>query len=74
MPRLTLLHPIQLLVSDHLLQILPPSFHLPRAFLGHSDTAAYRLLSFQRERLLECVGVAQEVRYVNESLACEALP
>ena len=72
MPRLALLHPVQLLVSGHLLQILPPSFHLPRAILGHSDTAAYCLLSFQWERLLKYVGDAQEVRYVNEFLECEA--
>lgn len=39
MPYLALLYPGELLVSDHLLQILSPSFHLPRTLLGLSDTA-----------------------------------
>ena len=72
MPHLAVLHAFQLLVSDNLLQILPPSFHFPRAFLGHSDPAAYRLLSFHRERLLDCVGFAQEVRYDYAFAECEA--
>ena len=39
MPHLALFCPVELLVSDHLLQILPSSFYLPGTLLGLSDTA-----------------------------------